>query len=332
MTQQTYAQAISSAIAEAMERDQRIIVINTSFAGLTAPRPGITAPRSHFGILAKRFPDRVIKPPVSELGFCGMAVGAAMTGLRPIVAVGTGVFAYEAWPQIVNEAAVACYGSAGRITVPAVFYMASGIRGGGAVQHSHALQAMFANAPGLQVVMPATPSDARGLMLTAALESLNPTVFLVHQRLQMTSETIDAAAGPIPFGVADVKRPGKHVTVVALGVMVPRALEAAATLANENIDVEVLDPRTVVPLDKAAILASVAKTGRLVVADESQLTCGVASEIAAMVAEEGFASLKKPVRRIAIPNVPGPAHQDEEDFVTPDARKIVAAARALCVE
>jgi pyruvate dehydrogenase E1 component beta subunit len=290
----------------------------------------LTPHRASYGVLREKYADRITDTPISELGYCGLATGAAMTGLRPIVALSTSAFSFEAWPQILNEAAVASYGSAGQVTAPVVFHMLTGIRGAGAVQHSHAPQAMFCNAPGLQVVAPGSPADARGLMLTAALVSKNPTVFIDHQRLQGIKGEVDKAAGAIPFGVADVKRQGSDVTIVAISVMVPRALEAAETLAREGISAEVVDPRTLVPLDKKTILQSLAKTGRVVLADESQLTCGVAAELAAVIAEEGFASLKAPIRRVGIPNVPIPYHEAEEEFVTPTAAKIVAAARAVC--
>lgn len=323
MKEMTYAEALALGICEALEKDPRVVLFNGGFGGLTPHR-------ASYNVIRERFGDRITDTPIAELGYCGVAVGAAMTGLRPIVALSTGAFAFEAWPQIVNEAAVASYGSAGKVTAPVVFHMLTAIRGAGAVQHSHATQAMLCQAPGLQVVSPGSPADARGLMLTCALESRNPTVFIDHQRLQGVKGMVEERPTPIPLGVADVKREGKDVTIVAVGVMVPRALEAAATLAKEGISAEVVDPRTLVPLDKATILRSVAKTGRAVVADESQLTCGVASELAAIIAEEGFKSLKAAVRRVAIPNVPVPYHQDEEDFITPTADKIVAAARAVC--
>ncbi len=324
MKEMMYAEALALAICESLDADSRVMLINASFGGLTPQRAA-------YNVIRQKYADRITDTPISELGFCGIATGAAMTGLRPIVGISTGAFSFEAWPQIVNEAAVACYGSAGQVTAPVIFHMLTGIRGAGAVQHSHATQAMFCNAPGLQVVCPGSPADARGLMLTLALHSKNPTVFIDHQRLQGIRGMVDETkATPIPLGVADIKRAGTDVTIVAVGIMVPRALEAAETLAGHGISAEVVDPRTLVPLDKAAILKSVAKTGRAVVCDESQLTCGVASELAAMIAEEGFASLKAPIRRIGIPNVPVPAHQDEENFIVPTAEKIVAAARSIC--
>jgi pyruvate dehydrogenase E1 component beta subunit len=323
MTEMTHAQALALGITECLDADPRVVLINAGYGGLTPAR-------SSYNVLREKYADRITDTPISELGYCGIAIGAAMTGLRPIVALSTAAFSFEAWPQIVNEAAVACYGSAGQVTAPVVFHMLTGIRGAGAVQHSHAPQAMFCNAPGLQVVAPGSPADARGLMRTAALTSKNPTVFIDHQKLQVVKGEVDKAAAPIPFGVADVKREGKDVTIVAVSVMVPRALEAAETLAKEGISAEVVDPRTLVPLDKKTILKSVAKTGRVVLADESQLTCGVSAELAAVIAEEGFASLKAPIRRVGIPNVPVPYHLNEEEAITPTAAKIAAAARAVC--
>ena len=311
MKEMIYADALALAICEALESDPTVTLINASYGGLTPQR-------ACYNVIRERFAERIVDSPIAELGFCGIAVGAAMTGLRPIVGISTGAFSFEAWPQIINEAAVACYGSAGQVTAPVVFHMLTGIRGAGAVQHSHATQAMFCNAPGLQVVMPSSPADARGLMLTCA------------QRLQATTGMVDEKITPIPLGVAEVKRVGKDVTLVAVGIMVPRALEAADILAREGISVEVVDPRTLVPLDKKTILASVAKTGRAVVADESQLTCGVAAELAAVIAEDGFRSLKAPIRRVGIPNVPVPCHQFEEEFITPSTDKLVAAVRAVC--
>lgn len=323
MKEMTFAEALALGLTECLDKDPRVTLINAGFGGLTPYR-------ASYGVLREKYADRITDAPISELGYCGIAIGAAMTGLRPIVALSTSAFSFEAWPQILNEAAVTCYGSRGQVTVPVVFHMLTGIRGAGAVQHSHAPQPMFCNAPGLQVVTPGSPADARGLMKTVALESNNPTVFIDHQKLQGIKEQVDEAQGPIPLGVADVKRTGSDVTVVAVSVMVPRALEAAEALARDGISVEVVDPRTLVPLDKETILKSVAKTGRVVLADESQLTCGVAAELAAMIAEEGFESLKAPIKRVGIPNVPIPFHLAEEEFITPTADKIVAAVNSVC--
>ena len=321
MTRMNFAQALALGMTECLDADPSVLFINAGFGGLTPHR-------ASYNILREKYADRITDTPISELGYCGIAIGAAMTGMRPIVAISTSAFSFEAWPQIINEAAVACYGSAGQVTSPVVFHMLTGIRGAGAVQHSHAPQAMFCNAPGLEVICPSTPSDARGLMKTAVLESNNPTIFIDHQKLQGVEEDCSDEQAPIPFGVADIKRRGKDVTIVAISVMVPRALQAAETLAKHGISAEVLDPRTLVPLDRKAIIKSVRKTGRLVIADESQLTCGVASEIAAVVAEGAHKALKAPVRRVGIPNVPVPFHLAEEEFITPTAAKIVTAAKS----
>src|SRR5213592_691312 len=175
MKDMTFAEALALGLTECLDKDPRVTLINSSYGGLTSYR-------STYNVLREKYADRITDTPISELGYCGIAVGAAMTGLRPIVALSTAAFSFEAWPQIVNEAAVACYGSAGQVTAPVVFHMLAGIRGAGAVQHSHAPQAMFCNAPGLQVVAPGSPTDARGLMRTAALVSNNPTIFIDHQR------------------------------------------------------------------------------------------------------------------------------------------------------
>ncbi len=323
MRDMTFAQALSLGLQEALEQDDRVVLIGASFGGQSDG--GAFAP------LRERFSDRITDPPIAELGYCGIAIGAAMTGLRPIVAMGTGSFSYEAFPQIVNEAPLAHYGTRGQVTCPVVFHMRTGIRGAGALQHSSSPQAMFWNTPGLQIAVPGAPADARGLMKTAALRSENPTIFIDHGRLQaVTGPVDDIGPGEVPFGVAEVKRLGTDVTIVATSVMVPRAMDAAERLARSGISAEVVDPRTLVPLDKHAILSSVAKTGRVVVADETQRSCGVTAELAAIIAEEGFWSLKAPVKRVAIPDVPVPYHEAEEDFITPTADRIVDAVNEIC--
>ena len=189
---------------------------------------------------------------------------------------------------------------------------------------------MYWNTPGLQIVVPGSPADARGLMKTVALRSENPTIFIDHQRMQgVTGMVDDDGPGEIPLGVAEVKREGSDVTIVAASVMVARALEAAEKLAADGISAEVVDPRTLVPLDKGTILKSVAKTGRVVVTDESQLSCGVASELAAIIAEEGFESLKAPVKRVCALQVPIPYSPELEDYVFPDRHRIIAGVREV---
>ncbi|MBI2986425.1 MAG: alpha-ketoacid dehydrogenase subunit beta [Deltaproteobacteria bacterium] len=314
MPEMSYAEALSQALVEIMEQEPRAVLIGGAF-----------------GPLGKRFANRIKQPPIAELGYCGIAVGAAMTGLRPIVSLGTASFIYEALPQVLNEASVARYGSAGQLSVPVVFHVRVGIRGAGAMQHSAAPQPIFWNTPGLQIAVPSSPADAKGLMLTAALRSQDPTIFIDHTRLHRLRGPVPDGPTEVPFGVAQVKREGKDVTVLATSVMVPRALEAAEQLAREDgIAAEVVDLRTLVPLDKAAVLASVAKTGRVLIADETQKSCGVGAELAALICEEAFFHLKAPVRRVAIPDVPIPYSKSEEDYVTPGSHHIMAGVREIC--
>jgi pyruvate dehydrogenase E1 component beta subunit len=254
-----------------------------------------------------------------------------MAGARPFVDLGTGAFSFLAWSQLVNEAAVAHYMSDGRITVPVVYHMLHGVRGGGAPQHSHSPQAMLWNAPGLEIVAPSTPADVKGLLLSA-IRSNNPTVVVNHAKLMGIDGEVPAGDGAIPFGRADIKRQGRDVTVVATSFMVQETLKAAETLAGEGIEIEVVDPRTQVPFDEATILSSVARTGRLVVVDECPLRGGVASEIAASVAEHGFRALKAPILRVARADTPVPFSPPLEAAVTPDPAKIAAAVRRVMAD
>ena len=320
MREISYAEAMVEALREILRDEPRSQIIGSYFLGLS-PR------RVLLDKLRQDFPTRMFDPPIAELGFCGMAIGAAMTGLRPIVDITTASFIFQAWPQIVNEAANARYMSGGQFTVPAVFHILHGLRGGGAAQHSHSPQAMLWNTPGLEIMLPASPADVKGLLKTAAASD-NPTIFVDHARLFELKGPVPEGDFRIPFGVAEVKRPGRDVTIVATSLMVSRSLAAAEALAREGIEVEVVDPRTLVPLDEAAILASVRKTGRLVVVDECHLRCGVAGEIAAVVAEKGFRDLKAPIRRVAAADVPVPFNLGQETFIAPTQDKIEAAVRA----
>jgi len=252
-----------------------------------------------------------------------------MAGLRPLVDIGTATFSYEAIPQIVNEAAIAYSNSGGQTNVPVVYFMRYGIRGGGGVQHSGSPQPWYWNTPGLQLAMPASPADAKGLLRTALMRSQNPTIFLAHERLMNDRGPVPDGDYEIPFGHAAVKREGRDVTIIATGIQVPRALAAAEVLGKERISAEVVDPRTLQPLDKASLLASVKKTGRLVVTDESHDNCGVAAGLAAIVADEAFTSLRAPIKRVAIPHVPIPFAVPLENFVTPTTERIVEAVRTL---
>ncbi|OGP19772.1 MAG: hypothetical protein A2038_14910 [Deltaproteobacteria bacterium GWA2_57_13] len=317
MREITYAEAFAEALREILRADKRVCVIGGYFFGLSPRRALISQ-------LRKQFPARFFDPPIAEAGYCGLAVGAAMAGLRPIVDIGTGSFFFQAFPQVLNEAANTYYMTGGQTKVPAVFHMLHGIRGGGAAQHSHSPQAMLWNTPGLEIMLPASPRDVKGLLKTAVLSD-NPTVFVDHAKLFEVRGEVPDGDYAIPFGQAEVKRSGKDVTVVATSLMVVRALEAAEELAKKGIEVEVVDPRTLVPLDKKTILASVAKTGRLVVVDECHRSCGVASELVAIVAEEGFDALKAPVKRVTTLDVPVPFSRPMEAYIEPSREKIITA-------
>ncbi len=321
MREISYAEAKVEALRDAMRADSRVCLIGSYFLGLS-PR------RVLLDDIRKEFADRVFDPPISEAAVCGLAVGAAMSGLRPIVEVTTASFLYHAFPQVLNEAANARYMSGGQLRVPVVFHILHGLRGGGAAQHSHSPQAMLWNTPGLEIVLPASPRDVKGL-LASAVQSDNPTVFVDHARLFEVKGEVPQDAYAIPFGRAEVKRAGRDVTIVASSLMVQRALEAARAAAESGIDAEVVDVRTLVPLDKECVLGSVARTGRLVVADECHRSCGVAAEIAALAAEECFDRLRAPIRRVATPDVPIPFSPPLERHIEPTTDKIVAALREV---
>jgi acetoin:2,6-dichlorophenolindophenol oxidoreductase subunit beta len=318
----TFGEALVNALADILERDKRVVLIG---GGLVGSGPG----QAQFARLRQKYASRIKSPPIAELGFCGIAAGAAMAGLRPLVDIGTATFSYEAIPQIVNEAAIAYSNSGGQTNVPVTYFMRYGIRGGGGVQHSGSPQPWYWNTPGLQVAMPSSPADANGLLRTALLKSRDPTIFFAHERLMNESGPVPDGEFEIPFGQAEVKRQGRDVTIIATGVQVPRALAAAETLAKEGISAEVVDPRTLEPLDKPTLIASVKKTGRLVVTDESHDNCSVASGLAAIMADEAFGSLRAPIKRVTIPHVPVPFAVPMEDYVTPTAERIAEAARSL---
>lgn len=318
----TIGEALVSAFGEALEEDERVVLIG---GGLVSSGPG----QAKFALLRKKYSSRIRSAPIAELGYCGIAAGAAMNGLRPLVDIGTATFSYEAIPQIVNEAAIAYSNSGGKTNVPVTYFMRYGIRGGGGVQHSGSPQPWYWNTPGLQVAMPASPDDAKGLLRTALLKSQDPTIFFAHERLMGERGPVPDGHYEIPFGQAAVKREGHDVTIIATGIQVPRALAAGEALAKEGISAEVVDPRTLEPLDSDTLLASVRKTGRLVVTDESHDRCGVAAGLAAIMADTAFGSLRAPIKRVAIPHVPVPYATSLEDYVTPTTDRIVEAARSL---
>lgn len=319
----SYAEAMADALYRAAAENPDVVFLGNGWVGLNVRA------REAFTPFDTDFPDRVIPKPVSELGLAGAGIGAAIGGCRPMVDLATADFLYQAFPQIVDEAATARYMTNGATSVPVTFYAIAGVRGAGGAQHSGRPQAMVAGVPGLQVVLPSSPSDVHGLLRWSLLRSEDPTVFLTHPQLFAEEEDVDVDAEPIPYGRARVRREGDDVTIVATSVMVPRSLAAAERLAAEGVSAEVIDPRTLSPLDTDALLASARKTGRVLVADECSRSFGAGAELAATIAERAFDSLKAPVTRLATPDVPIPYSEPLEQELVVSADKIAAAARAL---
>ena len=289
MPQTNFIQAINQAIAEEMERDPLTFLMGEDVV--------LGAFGATKGLVDKFGAKRVRNTPISEAGFVGAAVGAAMAGTRPICEVEFASFFYCAFDQVCNQAAKLRYMSGGQATMPITFRAVFGAMGGAAAQHSETVYAQFLSVPGLKLVVPSGPSDMKGL-LKSAIRDNNPVIVFEHGALGRLKEDIPAGEHLVPLGKAAVKRPGENVTVVAIGAMVPKAMSVAAKLENEKISVEVIDPRTLVPLDEDAILASVEKTNRIVIADEGHLRGGAAADIAAIVADKGFDFLDAPVRRV----------------------------------
>ena len=310
----TYAEAMARGLRRALESDDRVRLMGQYFFGLTPYRALLASVRDDF-------PDRIWFPPIAEIGYVGTGIGAAISGLRPIVDIATASFIFQAFSQVVNEAANIRYMTGGQTSVPIVFHVNHGLRGRGAPQHSHSPQAMLWNTPGIKIMLPSAPADVYGLLRTA-LESDDPVFWADHVKLFDVTGPVPDAWEPIPFGVADVKRSGTDVTIVATSYMVQRSLRVAESLVADGISVEVVDPRTLVPLDLDTILASVARTGRLVVVDECHRSCGVGAEIAALVAEYAFDSLRGPIRRVATLDVPVPFSPPLEAFVGPSEERI----------
>jgi acetoin:2,6-dichlorophenolindophenol oxidoreductase subunit beta len=317
-TRMTYAEGMATGLREALASDDRVRLMGQYFFGLTKHRTLTVAIR-------EAHPDRVWDPPIAEVGYVGTGIGAAIAGLRPIVDVATASFIFQAFSQVVNEAANIRYMSGGRTRVPMVIHVNHGVRGGGAAQHSHSPQAMLWNTPGLLIMTPSTPADVRGLLATAVATD-DPVIWADHVKLFDVEGDVPDVPEAIPFGKAVIRRAGTDVTIVGTSYQAQVANEAAERLAAVGVSAEVVDPRTLVPFDKETLLESVGRTGRLVIVDECHRSCGVGAEIAAIVAEDGFDLLRAPIRRIATLDVPIPFSPPMEAFVAPDADRVVAAA------
>ncbi|MBN9463281.1 MAG: alpha-ketoacid dehydrogenase subunit beta [Burkholderiales bacterium] len=329
----TMAQAISEAIAQEMERDPTVFVMGEDI-GRYGGIFGATG-----GLLDKFGKDRIMDTPISETAFIGAATGAAAAGMRPIAELMFVDFFGVCMDQIYNHLAKNTYMAGGNIRLPVVLMTAVGGGYNDAAQHSQCLFATFAHMPGLKVVVPSNAYDAKGLMIQAIRDD-NPVMFMFHKGIMglpwmayFEGSTTEVPQAPytVPFGEARTVREGRDLTIVTLSQMVHKAAQAAAALERDGIDVEVIDLRTLVPLDRKAVLKSVAKTGRLLVADEDYLSFGLSGEIAAIVAENlDTVQLRAPVKRLAVPDVPIPYSRPLERFVIPQVDSIVEAARALC--
>jgi acetoin:2,6-dichlorophenolindophenol oxidoreductase subunit beta len=310
-----YIQAIAEAVHQEMGRDETILYFGQNLA-LNDEDPFLKA----FGA------DRVRVTPISETAEIGMAIGAAFAGYRPVVQLYMAEFMLVAMDQVVNEAPRFHYMSAGQVKVPIVLQAGYGFTAGWAGQHTGTIYGMFLGVPGLKVVAPSTPADAKGLM-TASIRDDNPVVFFHHYLLTLEHGDVPEGEHVIPLGEAAVRREGSDVTIVAIGWMVGRALAAAEQLASEGIQAEVIDPRTLEPLDTATILQSVEKTGRLVVVDQATRHSSAAAVIAAEVASEGFSSLKAPVQLVTALDATIPYSEPMEQYLLPDEAKIVDAVQ-----
>ena len=321
MTQTTYLQAITTTLAEAMRADPRVLVLGEDVA--EGGPWGATA-----GLVEEFGAERVRNTPISEAAVCGIAIGAAQSGLRPVVEIMFVDFLTLALDQLVNQAAKAHFMSGGQLRVPLVLRTQGGAGQRGAAQHSQSLEAWLTHVPGLRVVMPSTAADAAGLLVSAIADP-NPVVFVENKTLYFRREQFADRGGPVPLGRASVVRSGRDVTVVALSRLVHEALAAADELAAEGIEVEVIDPRTLVPLDLATIVESVARTHRLVVAHEAVRSGGFGAEVAAQVQAAAFDDLDAPIERVGAPFAPVPFSPPLEDAYLPGRADVAAAVRSL---
>jgi pyruvate dehydrogenase E1 component beta subunit len=319
----TIREALNQALSEEMQRDENVFLLGEEVAAYQG------AYKVSKGLLERFGEKRVIDSPITELGFAGLGVGAAMVGLRPVIEFMTFNFSILATDQIVNSAAKMLYMSGGQFKIPIVFRGPNGSAYQVSSQHSQALESWYAHFPGLKVVMPSTAADAKGL-LKSAIRDDDPVIFMEQERMYgMKGEVPDDPDFTIPLGVADIKREGTDATIVARSLTVPLALKAAEELEKEGVSVEVVDPRTIRPLDIETILGSVRKTNRVVIVEESHAFCGVGAEISAQIMERAFDYLDAPVKRISSADAPMPYAKNLEQLALPDVAKIVAAVREV---
>lgn len=319
----TVAEAAREALAEEMRRDPRVIVLGEDVGKAWTPF------RAFQGLVQEFGSQRVISTPISEAGFTGIAVGAAMTGLRPVVDVMVGDLVTLIMDQLVNQAAKIHYMSGGKWKVPLVVHTTIGATRRSAAQHSQSLHAWLCHIPGLKVILPSTPHDTKGL-LKAAIRDDGPVLFLENRTLYQVSGPVPEGDYTVPLGVADIKRPGEDITIVATSSLVSKALKAASLLEQDHISAEVVDPRTLIPLDRETLIRSACKTRRVIVADEGYEQYGVTAELASLISEGAFDRLLAPVKRMGAMNVPVPFSPLLEDLTVPTTERIVTVARSLC--
>jgi pyruvate/2-oxoglutarate/acetoin dehydrogenase E1 component len=323
MREITYSQAINEALQEEMRRDAAVVTIGEDIAAIGG-NFGVTK-----GLLSEFGPERVKDTPISEDALVGLSLGAALVGMKPVTEIMFSTFLGCCMEELLNQVAAIRYMSGGQVNIPMIIRTTNSLGRSGAAQHSGRPEAWFVHTPGLKVVIPSTPYDAKGLLKTA-IRGQNPVMFFEHALLYY------GAKGPvpkedytIPFGVADVKRQGSDVTIVAYSMMVQKALKAAEILAEAGIEAEVIDPRTLVPLDMETIINSVKKTQRLVVTSEECASAGVCAEIAFRVMAEAFDYLDAPIERVAAADVPAPFSPPLEQYILPKIEDIVKAAKKL---
>lgn len=319
----TFAQAVNEALAEEMRRDPTVFVIGEDVAEAGTPFKVLSGLVREFG------KERVIDSPISEAGISGITVGAAMTGMRPVVDIMFGDFVTLTMDQIVNQAAKIHYMSGGKLKVPMVMRTTLGATRRSAAQHSQSLHAWFSHVPGLKVVLPSTPYDAKGLLKTAIRDD-SPVVFFEDKMMYQVKGPVPEAEYTIPLGLADIKRPGEDITLVATSSMVQVALRAAEILESDGLSAEVIDVRTTAPLDKATLIESAKKTTRAIVIDEGYWSYGVTAEIASIIADGAFYYLDAPVKRLAALDVPVPFSPVLEDQTVPTVERAVELAQHLC--
>ncbi len=319
----TLGQAIREALAEEMRRDPYVFIMGEDVAEAGTPFKVLSGLVEEFGT------NRVIDSPISEAGITGIGVGGAMTGVRPIIDIMFGDFLGIAMDQLFNQAAKVHYMSGGKLKVPMVLRTTLGATRRTAAQHSQSLHAWVSHIPGLKVVLPSTPYDAKGLLKTAIRDD-NPVVFFEDKMMYQLKGPVPEEDYTIPFGVADIKRQGTDVTLVATSSMVQIALAAAELLEKIGISAEIIDPRTTVPLDTAALIESAKKTSRAIVVDEGYEQYGVTAEIASVIADGAFYYLDAPVKRMGAMNVPVPFSPVLEDMTVPTAATVVEVAKTLC--